>query len=628
MKKNDSVSELTFLFKLLPVIREMETVDKIYRLLLAITTTGRAIGYRRAMLFTVDETNETICGRFGVSQPKDAVDSQASNFEDRARQVFTVYEGVEGSDLTVQAKSFTVPLAWHGSALVKTARTTYPVLAEREASEYASDPFFNFFDSNRYIAVPLKIHNRVVAVLAADGGVARKRRSVEDISLLYALAQQASVAAQTLVDTSETRRRSRIVRKLQMTLSEANTREKMDEGLRLALIMLSRAVGSSGCLIKDFTRQRTTHIKTVHEYSPDASDEDVAIAENFDTILDETAAKVEPITGDSQHALLSADVARTVTQFRATPLMAGDSVAGALAVYREVDGPQADEPFTADDSSFLDLCTWIIASKLEAAQLEDRNARSEDFVQEVTSNLARERERSRLAERSLDFHAQVTEDLKAIAEQVSSRRPYAKRVPKISEIVKDMQRSCREHVQELLGKKTHYELIDVFDVTRRTVQDCSSLLSESGIEVTIRIPANGPQLLMDHSQMALAIENIVRVTASCLARGDKMLVECSNSQDRVLLCFADNSIGLPGDAISRLIMPFSEAEKSDDKRRALSLAGEIIQKHSGEILIKSSMSWKTILILSFPKNANRDRRKHRRDRRRRDERRSAVHSRS
>ena len=35
MKKSDSVSELTFLFKLLPEIREMETVDKIYRLLLA-----------------------------------------------------------------------------------------------------------------------------------------------------------------------------------------------------------------------------------------------------------------------------------------------------------------------------------------------------------------------------------------------------------------------------------------------------------------------------------------------------------------------------------------------------------------------------------------------------------------
>ena len=48
--------------------------------------------------------------------------------------------------------------------------------------------------------------------------------------------------------------------------------------------------------------------------------------------------------------------------------------------------------------------------------------------------------------------------------------------------------------------------------------------------------------------------------------------------------------------------------------------------YSGDILIKSSMSWKTILILSFPKGANRDRRKSRRDRRRRRERRTAVTS--
>jgi len=623
-----TVSELAFLLKLLPVVQEMETVDKIYRLLVSMVTTARIVGYRRAMLFAVDERKESISGRFGVTRPAnfEAANSGDMSFEDRARKVFEVYEGVESSDLTVQVRSFTVPLAWHRSALVKAARTTYPVLAERETSEYATDPFFNFFGSSCYIAVPMKINDHVAAVLAADGGDVHKRGSVDEISLLYSLSQQAASAAQNLIDFSEMRRRSRIVRKLQATLSEADTREKLEEGLRLALIMVSRAVGGSGCLLKDLTHQKTIHIKTVQEYSPEAGDEDVAISESFDGILDDAAAKMEPIAGDREYAHLSAAAAKVISHFRATPLVAGENVSGALVVYREIEGSLSRKPYSGDDAAFIDLCAGIIASKLEITQLEERAARGEEFLQEVGSNLARERERSRLAERSLDFHADITEGLKTLAEELASKQPYAKRFARIQDIVKDMKRFCGQHVKELYKKESHYELTDVFDMTRRIVQDHGSMLQGRGIGITVRIPSTGPSLLMDRSKISVAIENIIRATASCLKKGDKMLVECSNAQDRVLVCFADNSAGLPGDAISRLVMPFSETEPGDERKRALSLAGEIIQKHSGEILIKSSMSWKTILILSFAKSANRDRRHSRRDRRRRTERRAAVSS--
>ncbi len=631
MKETEhTVSELAFLLKLLPVVQEMETVDKIYRLLVAMVTTARIVGFRRAMLFAVDEHKEIISGRFGVVQPGelDAANRSQMSFEDRARKVFEVYEGVEASDLTVQVRSFTVPLGWHRSALVKAARTSYPVLAERETSEYATDPFFNYFGSSCYIAVPMKINKHVAAVLVADGGDARKRGSVDEISLLYSLAQQASTAAQNLIDFSEMRRRSRIARKLQSALSEADTREKLEEGLRLALIMVARAVGGSGCLLKDLTHQKTTHIKTVQEYSPEAGDEDIAIAESFDGILDDAAVKMKSITGDKEHPFLSPAAAKAISHFRATPLVAGENVSGAIAVYKEIDGGLPQEPYTGDDAAFMDLCAGIIASKLEIVQLEDRAARGEDFLQEVGSNLARERERSRLAERSLDFHADITDALKTLTGELSSKQPYAKRFTNISEVVKEMKRQSRLHVKELFNKESHYELMDVFDLTRRIVQDHLSMLQERGIGVTVRIPTTGPSLLMDKSKISVAIENIIRATASCLKKGDKMLVECSNSPERVLVCFADNSAGLPGDAISRLVMPFSDAEPGDERKRALSLAGEIIQKHSGEILIKSSMSWKTILILSFPKSANRDRRQSRRERRHRSERRSTASSRA
>ena len=68
-------------------------------------------------------------------------------------------------------------------------------------------------------------------------------------------------------------------------------------------------------------------------------------------------------------------------------------------------------------------------------------------------------------------------------------------------------------------------------------------------------------------------------------------------------------------------VPFIDADDDVDGQRALSLAGDVLQKHSAEMLIKSSPSWRTILVLSFPLAAARDRRKSGADRRGRRDRR-------
>ncbi|MDH3216104.1 MAG: ATP-binding protein [Candidatus Krumholzibacteria bacterium] len=624
-----AVPELAFLFKLLPVMQELETVDKIYRLLLAIVTVGPTIGYRRAMMFTVDEQSGVIRGRLGVEEPDDTGtrDQAKPTFEDRARKVFAVYDGAEANDLTLQARSFSVPLAWHRSALVKAARTTYPVLAEREITDYAGDPFLSFFDTRSYVAIPIKINNRVVAVLSADRGIGRGRDSVEDISLLYSLSQQASTAAQNLIDLSDNKRRSRIARKLQRILNDADTREKLEEGLRLALVMVSRAVGGSGCALKDLINQKTLHIKTVREYSPDAGEDDVAISESFETILYHTAVGMETTTGDHDHPLLSHAAAKRIRRFCSVPLISGDAVAGAMAVYTESSGDSKSEgSYSPDHTGFVAMCAGIIAAKLETEQVQARLQRVESCLEDVSSNLARERERSRLAEWSMDYHSRISEGLKMLEKVLESKASYAKRMVKVSEIVAQMQQTSNLLVSGSSEEESHYELVDVFQLFRSVVQEWCPTIEGAGIEVTLRIPATGPSLLMDSAKLSLALKNILQTTASCVSTGHKMMVECSTSQDRVLLCVADNGTGLPGDAISRLFMPFDEVAGGDEKKRALSLAGQIIQKHSGDILIKSSMSWKTILILSFPKGANRDRRKSRRDRRRRRERRTAVTS--
>ena len=69
MKPNENTTvELAFLLKLLPVMHEVESIDRVHRFLLAVVTAGRAIGYRRAVILVVDEESGVLRGRYGVER--------------------------------------------------------------------------------------------------------------------------------------------------------------------------------------------------------------------------------------------------------------------------------------------------------------------------------------------------------------------------------------------------------------------------------------------------------------------------------------------------------------------------------------------------------------------------------
>jgi signal transduction histidine kinase len=122
---------------------------------------------------------------------------------------------------------------------------------------------------------------------------------------------------------------------------------------------------------------------------------------------------------------------------------------------------------------------------------------------------------------------------------------------------------------------------------------------------------------MNEERIRLAISNILNTMTSCVTDGDKVMVECSTTGDRAIVAIADTGAGLPGNLLSRLFMPFSDFDQGDEYKSAMSLAGDVLHHHAGEITVKSSPSWNTILLIGFPLAANKDRRKPRSDRRRR-----------
>jgi signal transduction histidine kinase len=148
-------------------------------------------------------------------------------------------------------------------------------------------------------------------------------------------------------------------------------------------------------------------------------------------------------------------------------------------------------------------------------------------------------------------------------------------------------------------------------------------MADREVELTLRIPERGPSLLMNRERITTAMQSILDSVGGSVTKGDRVLVECTASGEKAVVLVADTGDGLPGDLLSRLFMPFGRVEEGDDRRSAMSLAGDIIHRHGGEISVKSSPSWRTILVISFPVAPNSDRRRGGKDRRRRSDRRGA-----
>jgi signal transduction histidine kinase len=204
---------------------------------------------------------------------------------------------------------------------------------------------------------------------------------------------------------------------------------------------------------------------------------------------------------------------------------------------------------------------------------------------------------------------------------IMSRGTYQKRVEQAKELLAEMKVDLKRRRRDLAAMKFSLRLTDLFRVVDEVVREWEPKAVEAGVEVTTRIPERGPTLLMNEDRIRLALANILRTMTSCVTEGDKVMVECSTGEDRVTVAIADTGSGLPGNLLSRLFMPFSDMDQGDEFKTAMSLAGDVLHHHAGEIMVKSSPSWKTILVISFPLAANKDRRKHRSDRRRRSDRR-------
>lgn len=617
-KSQITVAELSSLLRMIQVIPDADNVGRIHQMLLAFCTAWRTIGVRRAFLLKVDERGRMLRGHLAAEQtPDDAPDAGTASFESLARRVVESTQRIDTGDLTLKVRTFSVPLDWHACGAAKAVNTGVPVLADRRLGEFSSDPFFDYFASAAYVAIPLRMRGVVNAVLVADNADLERPVGVEDISLVYSMSQQAATAMERLYDTADNSRKFRVLRKLQDALASVEDPKRFGDALSAMLSMIARALGATGALLKDPLRKKITHVKTVDDVDATDRDTDISITDCFDDILDRAAGSMKPVRGDSGHALLNEAAARTVRHFLALPLLAGGECMGAMAVY--VEGypatPESSE-FSARDRLFFELCAGMLAERLDSLYKADQVRRGQRMFDEVQSNWLRERSVTRSRQAVEEHHDAIVSRVREVTRTLGSKESLGLRVASAREQLERLQSEATAFQEEQVALRESLELVDLFALVRSLAGEWAGPVRTAGVEVKIRVPERGPVLLMNRESIAAALNNILGILAGHVSKGDRALIECSATAEKAVVLIADTAGTSDGSLLSRLFMPFATAPGDADPRTAMSVAGDIIQRHAGEITVRSSPSWKTILAISFPAASNSERRA-RRERRNR-----------
>jgi len=623
MEKHElAVAELSSLLRMIQVIPDSDSVSRVQQMLLAFVTSWRTIGTRRAVLFAVDHRGRSLRGHL-ASERAEPEPGDEPSFDALARRVVESTKQIESGDLTLRTRTFGVPFDWQRCGAVKAAASGVPVLADRRLSEFASDPIFEFFQTPSYVAVPLRVRGKITAVLVADNGHDGKPIGVEDISLVYSMAQQAATTIERLLDTADSSRKFRVLRKLQEVLSAAEDPRRFGDSLSATLSMSARAAGATGALLKDLVRNATTHVKSVEELDDSQRDADIAVTECFEDILDRVSGSMKSQRGDSAHAMLSDIASQRVRHFLSLPLLAGGECLGAVAFYVEASAGGDATEFPARDRVFLELCAGMLAERLDSLYRSEHVQRSDRMLEEARSNWTREKASSRAGARAQEQVDALLSEIDEIRDVVGSRAPFERRVEKTREVIQRIEADAAAFRSDMATLNSSLERVDLFALAREVFEPWAAEMRAKHVEVKVRGGDRAPALLMHRDSVRTALESILRVLAGHVGKGDRVLLETSTADDRVVILIADTAGKVDGTLLSRLFMPFVSSGEDAGNAGAMSAAGDILQRHSGEITVKSSPSWKTILAISFPGASNRDRREARERRNREADRRRA-----
>jgi two-component system, sporulation sensor kinase E len=181
---------------------------------------------------------------------------------------------------------------------------------------------------------------------------------------------------------------------------------------------------------------------------------------------------------------------------------------------------------------------------------------------------------------------------------------------KQSEEIRDLVHICKGEIQRLDSiihqflqairpSVPHFELHDINEVIRESVDFLSAEIRDRDILVEVELDKSLPQLQIDRNQLKQAFYNIIRNAFQAMKSGGILHINSWRNDTGVSITFTDTGDGISQENMSKLFRPYFTT-KSSGSGLGLLIVRRIVQEHGGEIEIESNEKKGVAVTIHLP----------------------------
>ncbi|MCG2711092.1 MAG: sensor domain-containing diguanylate cyclase [Candidatus Omnitrophica bacterium] len=212
--QNKHFSELQMLYEISMAMRSTLRLDEILYIILTSVTAHEGLGFNRAMVFLVNEKNNTLEGRMGIgpSSGEEAhniwkyIETTHKTLDDLL-SAYKEFGRRTDSHLNDIVKSMNMPIEPASGILAQTVinKKAFEITDKKTKAQIRKkDPLISLLKMDCFITTPLIAKNRVVGVMLVDNFYSKRSINKDDIWKLNMFANQAGLAIENSQEFEKT----------------------------------------------------------------------------------------------------------------------------------------------------------------------------------------------------------------------------------------------------------------------------------------------------------------------------------------------------------------------------------------------------------------------------------------
>ena len=198
-------TELNILYEVSNAMRTTLKLDEILYIILTGVTAHIGLGFNRAILLLVNESQDFIEGKMGIGPDSGEqanriwkhIESKEMDLEELIN-AFKTSNHMEESAFNKQLRNMRFSLKTQGmTSVISAALKGMPLhLTKETMQKYINDPTVRFLNSEELAVVPLKAKDKINGIILADNFITKKPIGKNDLRMLIMLANQAGLAVE------------------------------------------------------------------------------------------------------------------------------------------------------------------------------------------------------------------------------------------------------------------------------------------------------------------------------------------------------------------------------------------------------------------------------------------------